>query len=371
MRKLTKNGTGYWVPGTEYNAALLVAYPLLAVLGTRYSVPGTRYSVPNKDLRHMKLLPFILLLLLLSSCEKDITVDLPVYPVELVVDGHIQPGERPFVLITRTQGYFDPTDLNSIANSFVNDATVTISTNGEVWTLQQVCGSALDPATLQDAGDATGIDPALLAFANFCVYTTTGAQQLGVIGQTYRLDISAEGKTLSAVSTIPNPVPLDSVWFQLALQVPGDDSLGFAWARISDPDTMGNGYRWAAQRINHRATGQMKDPFYISPLGSAYNDKYINGLTFEFNEARGRQFFGNNPEDENEEQGYFKVGDTIAVKAYSIGTKEYDFYSSYDTNVGSLGDLFSTPANVKSNITGGLGIWAGRGVYLDTIICLP
>jgi hypothetical protein len=78
-----------------------------------------------------------------------------------------------------------------------------------------------------------------------------------------------------------------------------------------------------------------------------------------------------NPEDNNEEQGFFKVGDTIAVKAMTIGRKEYDFYSTYDANVGALGDLFSTPANVKSNITGGLGIWAGRGVYLDTIICVP
>lgn len=317
----------------------------------------------------MKLLPFLLLLLLLSSCEKDITVDLPVYPVELVVDGHIQPGERPFVLITRTQGYFDPTDFNSIANAFVNDATVTITTNGEVWDLQQVCGNALDPATLQDAGDATGVDPALLAFANFCVYTTTDPTQVGVIGHTYRLDINAEGKSLSAQSTIPNPVQLDSVWFKLALQTPGDDSLGYAWARISDPDTIGNAYRWAAKRINHRANGQMKDPFYIAPLGSTVNDKYINGLTFDFNQVRGRQFYGNNPEDENAEQGFFKVGDTIAVKGYSFGTAAYDFYSSYDTNVGSTGDLFSTPANVKSNITGGLGIWAGRGVYLDTIIC--
>src|SRR5690606_12365653 len=148
-------------------------------------------------------------------------------------------------------------------------------------------------------------------------------------------------------------------------------SLGYAWARITDPDTLGNGYRWMAKRINRRANGAMKDPSYISPLGSSYNDKYVNGLTFDFTQVRGRQYFSGQPEDDNEELGYFKVGDTIAVKALSIGRKEYDFYSSYDTNVGSAGDLFSTPANVKSNISGGLGIWAGRGVFLDTIICGP
>ena len=323
------------------------------------------YSIPSRFL-------FIAVLLaLFTSCEKDITVDLPVYPTQLVVDGHIEPGQRPFVLISRTEGYFAPTDVNSIANMFVNDAVVTVTSDGVVWNLSLVCGNALDPATLADAATATGFSPAQLSLANFCVYTTTAPGETGTIGHTYRLDISAEGKTLSAVSTIPDPVALDSVWFKLAEQTEGDDSLGYAWARLTDPDTMGNGYRWMAQRINHRANGQMMDPFYISPLGSAYNDKYINGLTFDFTEGRGRQFYSANPEDDNEEKGYFKVGDTIAVKALSIGTKEYDFYSSYDTNVGSMGDLFSTPANVKTNITGGLGIWAGRGVYLDTIICVP
>lgn len=68
--------------------------------------------------------------------------------------------------------------------------------------------------------------------------------------------------------------------------------------------------------------------------------------------------------------GFFKVGDTIAVKFLSIGRKEYDFYTTYDNNVGSTGDIFSTPADGKGvSIDGGLGIWAGRGVYMDTVVC--
>lgn len=319
----------------------------------------------------MKLLPLALLLLVLASCEKDITVDLPDVPEQLVVEGTIEPGRPPFVILTRTQPFFSPTDMNSIADMFVSGATVTVTGNGETWTLDQVCSSLLNPSLIAAAAEATGLSPVLLASANICIYTSMDPTRVGVTGRTYRLDISAEGKTLSAVSTIPVPVPLDSAWFKLALQNPDDDSLGFAWARITDPDTMGNGYRWMAQRINHRANGQVKDPNYISPLGSTNNDKYINGLAFNFSEGRGQQFFAGNPEDSNEEQGYFKVGDTIAVKFLSIGRTEYDFYSSYDTNVGSLGDIFSTPANVKSNITGGLGVWAGRAAYLDTIICAP
>ena len=331
-----------------------------------------RATLPTTYLMNVKLILLAVISLpLLTSCEKDITVDLPKAPEQLVVEGTIEPGKPPFVILTRTQSFFAPTDINSIANMFVSGATVTVTSNGSTWTLDQICSDLLDSSTIVLAAEATGLSVGLLAAANICIYTALDPSHVGVIGQTYRLDISAEGKTLTSETTIPNPVPLDSVWFKLALETPGDDSLGLAWARITDPDTIGNGYRWAAQRINHRANGEMKDLNYISPLGSTYNDKYVNGLTFDFNEIRGQQFFGGNPEDSNAEQGFFKVGDTIAVKAMSIGRKEYDFYSTYDANVGALGDLFSTPANVKTNITGGLGIWAGRGVYLDTIICVP
>lgn len=334
-----------------------------------FFVPFASFAVKTKRIGFVCALAFTIFSF--SSCTKDITVDLPVYPEQLVVEGTIEPGTPPFVILTRTQNYFAPTDLNAIANMFVSGATVTVTVDGNVWNLDQLCSTLLDSASLAAAAEATGLNPSLLSSANICIYTALDPAHIGEVGKTYRLDISAEGKHLSAISSIPNPVALDSVWFELAHQRPDDDSLGFAWFRISDPDTMGNGYRWMAKRINHRSPGQTMDDFYIAPIGSTYNDKYINGLTFDFPEARGVQFYAGHPEDDNEEQGFFKVGDTIAVKALSIGQKEYDFYLSYDNNVATSGDLFGTPANVKTNITGGLGIWAGRGVYLDTIICRP
>lgn len=313
-----------------------------------------------------------LLVMAFTSCEKDITVDLPVYPEQLVVEGTIEQGRPPLVILTRTQPFFSPTNLGAIANMFVGGATVTITTgSGETWVLDQLCSNLLDSATLVLAAEGTGLNPALLAAANICIYTSLNPARIGVIGESYRLNISAEGKTISAITAIPHPVPLDSAWFKPAHINSGDDSLGFAWGRLTDPDTLGNGYRWYAQRINHRPNGQRKDPYYISPIGSTFNDKYINGLTFDFNVPRGQLFYAGRTEDNNAERGFFKVGDTIAVKFTSIGRREFDFYKSYDENVASIGDIFSTPANVKSNITGGLGIWAGRGVYLDTIVCRP
>lgn len=313
------------------------------------------------------LLPLVVAML--SGCEKEITVELPDTPQRLVVEGTIEPGLPPVVILTRTQRYFDPLDVGAIANSFVRGAVITVDNGNGPVQLDQVCSSALTPEQRALFAEITGMDPQLLSNTDICVYSTANTTLFGEAGRTYSLRVEAEGRVLTSVTTIPQPVPLDSVWFKLALERPNDDSLGYAWGRLSDPDTMGNHYRWMARRINRRADGAVKDPTFISPLGNTFEDKYVNGLTFDFSFIRGRQYYSDQPEDSNEEQGYFKVGDTIAVKFVSIGFHEHEFYTSYDENVGSSGDLFGTPVNAKSNIDGGLGIWAGWGVYADTIVC--
>lgn len=319
-------------------------------------------------MRHTVAIP-ILAALLFTACEKEITVDLPDTPERLVVEGTIEPGLPPIVILTRTQGYFEPTNATALANTYVRNATITVDNGNGPIPLEQICTSSLTPAQQALFIELTGLDPALLAAVDICVYSTANTAIFGEAGRSYALRIEAEGHVLTSITRIPTPVPLDSVWFKLALERPGDDSLGYAWARLSDPDTMGNHYRWMARRINHRPDGSVKDPMFISPLGNTYSDKYVNGLTFDMNFIRGRQFFSNQPEDTNEEQGYFKVGDTIAVKFVSIGYNEHEFYTSYDENVGSTGDMFGTPVNVRTNVQGGLGIWAGLGVYADTIVC--
>jgi hypothetical protein len=313
--------------------------------------------------------PLAIAALLLAGCEKEITVDLPDTPPRLVVEGTIEPGLPPIVILTRTQGYFEPTNVAALANMFVRNALITVDNGSGPIALDQICTSSLTPEQQALFSELTGLDPALLAAVDICVYSTTNTALFGEVGRSYALRVEAEGEVLTSTTRIPTPVPLDSVWFKLALERPGDDSLGYAWARLSDPDTVGNYYRWLARRINHRPDGSVKDPTFISPLGHTFQDKYVNGLTFDMNFIRGRQFFSDQPEDKNEEQGYFKVGDTIAVKFVSIGYNEHEFYTSYDENVGSTGDMFGTPTNVRSNISGGLGIWAGWGVYADTIVC--
>lgn len=306
---------------------------------------------------------------LLFGCTKDITVDLPRTDPYIVVEGTIQPGQPPLVILTRTQNFFDPTDLNAYGDLFVKNATVLVGDGTNTVQLAQICSGDIPEDQIPLAAELLGIDPQILAHVDICVYTDSTGTLLGQTGRTYTLNISAEGKTLSSVTSIPYAVRLDSTWFKLAQQNENDDTLGYVWATLHDPDTLGNAYRFLTRRINHRSDGSIKDNTYVGAIGSTFYDKFINGLTFDFFGVRGASPYSNNPDDDNAERGYFKRGDTVVVKFVSVGYAEYDFYNSMEANVASQGDLFSTPANVKSNITGGLGVWAGWGPALDTVIC--
>ena len=313
------------------------------------------------------LLPLLAFAAALVACEKEITVDLPRTEPKIVVEGSIETGQPPLVLLTRTQNFLDPTSIESIAGSYVSDAVVTIYDGVNTITLDRICSSSIPDDQLEAVAAAVGIDVNLLRQANICAWTKLDSTLIGEEGRSYRLDVQAEGASLTSTTTIPNGVPLDSLWFKLARMDPGDDTLGFLWATLSDPDTIGNAYRWFARRINTDADGNPKDVRFIPPSFSAFEDRFVNGLTLDFSYNRGSEAFGG----EDPEAGYYKVGDTVVVKFASIGSAEYRFYSSFANNVATQGDVFSNPANVRSNIEGGLGIWAGLGIRLDTVVCIP
>lgn len=305
--------------------------------------------------------------LALISCEKEIEVDLPETEPKLVVEGVIENGQRPLVILTKTQSYFAPTDINSISSIFVRDANVTVSDGSNTMTLIQLCSSAIPDSLLDEASELTGIDPALLDDADVCIYTSANPGDTGVIGRTYTLQVQAGNLSCSAVTHIPNIVAWDSTWWRLAEQDADDDSSGYIWGRLTEPDTLGNGYRHYARRIWSEDPDFVEDSRFISPLGTTFNDKYLNGLTLDLFAVRGRNPYTDNENDET--AGFFLRGDSVIMKLVSMGLKETDFYITYDNNVASQGDLFSTPSNARTNINGGLGIWAGWAAYYDTLVC--
>jgi hypothetical protein len=315
------------------------------------------------------------LILTIVSCEKEITVELPKTMPKIVVEGSIVSGQQPLVMLTWSQGYFDPTDLNTLQNLFVHDAEVVISDGSSTYTLDELCTSDLTPEQLELAAQFLGVSAADLQAFNVCIYTHFGLT--GQPGTLYSIDVKHGDTHLTGMTRIPELVYLSDVRFEIISPLP-NDSLGFIFAKINDPDTLGNAYRWFAKRINHypqwvpdeTLRGQQKDLSFIAPLGSVVDDTFFNGLEFEFAYYRGTQPNSNKFDDRNLERGYFKQGDTVVVRGCVIDRKAYQFLYAMETMVANQGSPFSLPANLPSNIEGGgLGAFIGYGAVYDTIVC--
>jgi hypothetical protein len=321
------------------------------------------------------------LVALLCSCEKEITVDLPVAEKKIVVEGSIFPGESPLVILTWTQGYFEPADASTLQEIFVHDAEVTITENGRVHTLIEICSSDLTPEQLEFASTFLGLSVESLQALNLCVYTKlsipgSADALVGTPNTTYSIEVHKGNFHVTGETKIPSLVELDTVYFDI-INPDVQDSLGILYGTLTDPDTTGNAYRWFAKRINHYPTtvpdvnlrGQQKDLAFIAPFGSVYDDTFFNGLNFQFAYPRGREANSTKFDDLNEERSYFKVGDTVAIRGCTIDRSAFKFIRSMESQVSNQGSPFAVPFNLESNLTGGLGAFIGYGAVYDTIIC--
>ena len=312
--------------------------------------------------------------ILVLSCEKEITVDLPEADPLVVVEGSITESEPPLVLLTWSQGYFDVTDVNTFQNLFVHDAVVTITVDGTSYTLDELCTDDLTEEQLAIAAEALGVPVATIHALHLCVYTSFAL--LGETGKLYTINVTKDNHHVSGVTKIPELVYINDLHFEVVSTLP-DDSLGFIFGNLTDPDTIGNGYRWYAKRISHYPAwvpdtsliGEQKDFRYIAPLGSVFDDEFFNGLTFDFEYYRGSEPNSSKFDERNNERGYFKRGDTVAVKGCTIDRACYKYLYDMETQVSNQGNPFAVPFNPKSNLNGGLGAFIGYGAIYDTVVC--
>jgi len=268
----------------------------------------------------------------IQSCETDITVDLPNPEQRIVVEGILEPGKLVSVFLSYNAAFFAPLDTNELLKYTVKNAIVIVND-----------GVKID--TMKEALPGIGY-----------IYVSNG--MIGTIGRTYNLTVIADGKTVTARTTIPPPIALDSVWFRLQEFT---DTLGFAWGHLTDPDTLGNNYRWLARRIG-------KDKDFVAPIGSVFEDKFINGKSFDFGYNRGKSINSEAEDDKNEEEGFFKVGDTIIVKFCTMDREHFEFWRTAETQISNNGNFFGSPSTIKTNVKGGLGIWGAYSPTFDTII---
>jgi hypothetical protein len=256
----------------------------------------------------------------------EIDFDIPASKSRIVVDGWIERGEYPIVVLTRSTSYFTVVDSASFVDFVELRAKVTISNNEktEVLTLKR-------------------------NKSKFPQYFYTGSEIIGEIGKTYFLEVKYYDTILTATTTIPRVPPIDTAWFE-----PKDnaDSVGIIRFQFVDNPSEKNYYR-----VLYKIENEMNEfvPAYIS----AIEDSYINGNIVKFSLYQGVS----NPLD-NKRSIYFNRKNTVIIKLSAIDEASYFFWRGYQVEmINSVNPFASISFNMKSNIEGfGFGIWSGADV---------
>jgi hypothetical protein len=297
----------------------------------------------------MKRILISLLMLTISvylfSCEKEVSFDLGTSAEKVVVEGTIETDLPPYVFLTKSIGFFSKIDLNTLSNSFIHGAKITVSDGVKSFVLReyQVNNSGVNLSFYTvDSADLTA-----LAFR-------------GVTGKIYSLKIEYNGKSYESTTTIPVPKPLDTIWARKPN--PGEMPDGYPDSRLlfasyTDPDTLGNRVRYFTKRNSEQ---------FLPPYYSVNDDAIINGTKIDIQLNAG---FNRMDTISRETFGFFYKGDTVIVKWSSIDKGVFDFWRTLEFSYGSTGNPFAAPVKVTSNISGGaLGVWAGYGNTFDTLI---
>jgi hypothetical protein len=298
-----------------------------------------------------------LLIMGLNSCSKEVKIDIPGFEEQVVIDGSIETGTPAIIFLSNTRDIYAPTDINSYLSGFISGATVTVSNGSITDTLTEICTDNLPAGFESIAEEFFGLPIDQLVNLHLCAYVSTGL--VGEVGKTYTLKVIHNDKTYTSSTKIENPTALDNFFWKEQTNLPG---YGFSWAKITDSPVMGDAYRWEVKNLG--------DLFYSKPFQPFTDDRFYNGLTFEFSVENPMSFRDSTIEDQY--RGYYKLGDTIVVKFSKLGEKEFQFFEKKYNQIYSGGNPFATPTNIPTNIEGGaLGIWAGFSPWYDTLICIP
>ncbi|MGC8803850.1 MAG: DUF4249 domain-containing protein, partial [Bacteroidales bacterium] len=266
--------------------------------------------------------------LLIAQCEPEYNPKMFSVEKKLVVDGWIENGRPPVVLLTYNTPYFGHLDSASFRQLVATRAKVTVF-DGE------------DSEILTLTKDMNYFPP----------FIYKGYSLIGEIGKTYTLLIEDELDTVMAQTTILPPVKLDSLWYESST-----DTLGVIKCMLNDNPDEKNYYR-----IFTRVRG--KEHRFYPALIANLNDQFFNGQRFTFFINKGRT--NNILPIENI---YFQKNDTIIVRFTTIDAVAFKFWRTYDEEILNAGNPFAANhLTIPSNIQNGLGIWCGYGASYYTV----
>ncbi|MHA4843837.1 DUF4249 domain-containing protein [Flavitalea antarctica] len=306
--------------------------------------------------KNLKLLIAMLLTGLLSSCEKDITIDVKANEPQLIVEAYINNllPEYNYVILTKSMDYFSP-DFQGAA---VSNAQVTITegeSNGDGtfrWNsssrivLEETNNSRIPP----EYRKGLYVDQKTIA--------TLRTGPTGLIakpGKYYLLEISSEGKNYNAITSLPSIITIDTLttghpYIDVA---EGNVPKARVTVNYKDPDTIGNrqlfywrqeknrdGFGWGALSSNRRING---------------TDDLTNGQYLTLTQPYG-----------------FNYNELVTYYMVSVTREVYTFWDTFNKARNNDGP-FSTPVELIGNINGPnvTGCFSGFSVSSKSVVVKP
>lgn len=272
----------------------------------------------------MKKCCLILFAIIAVSCNKDNFSTEISLESTIVVEGWIEEGDVPQVLLSTTIPITEVIDSTNVLNHAIRAAKITVSDGKKV-------------EVLRVKNNKDRIPP----FVYF------GSEIIGEAGQTYTLKIEYLNKIVTALTKVPKTVPLTSAEYVKNNEA---DSTGYVFVKFDDPLNEKNYYQIATRIAK-------TEPVFVPAFYGNLDDKNFDSPKISMQVNRGVLVF-----PETKYKPFFTDGDLIFVKLRTMNKDALNFWNSWQNElVNSRNPIYPSNTSLKSNINGGIGIWAGYG----------
>lgn len=266
---------------------------------------------------------FLLLLFpLLSGCLGEVSTDTE-YHRQLVVEGRIEADGPAEVMLTENLPFQSTFTEQTLEDAVIRFAKVTVTAD--------------DGQSEILTGYYDRNYPTRFAYRS--------ARLHGRAGGTYTLTVEYQGRVCTAVTTIPEPIPLQKLQPE-----PICDSLFTLQALFDDPAAKN------AYLVECRTT----DPGSYAPavLGTVDDSVLDNGGSVKLTVNRPLYYL-----KIKDYKQYFRPNETIDVRFSHISSFTFDFWSRLENEMlNAMNPVFPAYENLPSNIEGDArGIWSGYG----------
>lgn len=260
--------------------------------------------------------------MVLAGCATDVVFsqDSP----EIVVEGWIEDGGFPVVIVTTSVPVStDYKDWDTLMDHLVRWAKVSIS-DGE------------KEVILTGKMDTDYFPP--------YIYTT--ARMRGEAGKKYSLKVEYGGRTETAETTIPSKVPLEYVKV-----LERTDGYGIV-AGLKDNTETKDYYKFFTMV-------EGVDSTYVSSFLGLVDDVVLGE---EVTDIAVNSTFVSNFNTIERSQVSYEENDVVRVRFVTMDETSFNYWSDYDdVTMLSTNPFFPVNKKIRSNISSGMGYWAGYG----------